>query len=398
MLFEYKAVDQNGKETVGTIDAFNRVNAISTLQSQGQTILRLKPKSGSIFEIKLFQRVKTKDMVLFSRQIATLFEANVSALRAFNIVSAHINNKYFKEILEDIAQLIEQGSSLENAFRKHKNVFGEFFINIVAVGEQSGTLPRSFTYLAEYVDKAHQLQTKVRRALSYPIFVVIVFVAVIVLMMVTVIPQISGILLQSGQDLPLITKFVIASSDFLRNNIYIILVGVAGIIAGMVLYGRTEEGKRTYDSFVITIPFIGRLLKEFYLVRFAENLSVMLASSAPIVSALETISAVIGNEVYKENMKGVATKVRQGANLSSAIGSTNLFDKSVEQIVLVGEETGQLANMLKALGNFYQQKLEDTIATFIDLIQPTVIVILGVVVGLIISSVILPIYSLSTAI
>ena len=382
----------------GRLDASSRTNAISLLLDRGYTVLSLEREASSGLDIDLFLRVSKKDLVIFSRQIATLFEAEVSALRSFNLVAENMQNKYFKEVLHDVATSIEQGLSVEKALLKHQDVFGEFFVSIVAVGEASGTLPRSFSYLADHLERSTELTARMRKALTYPIFVIITFVGVMTLIMVTVIPQLSTILTQSNVELPLITKIVVGSSKFLKANIGIILVAVIGAVVGFLVYIRTEEGKRWFDTFTVTVPLLGRLFREFFIARFTQNLSVMLASGVPIVSSLQILSRSMVNVVYQDIVQDMSSQMRQGVKLSVALENQEYVSKNVARIVRVGEETGELQQILETVSNLYQKQLQATIDTLLDLIQPTVIVMLGVGVGTMIGAVIIPIYSISSAI
>ncbi len=397
MFFVYEVIDKNKNSLKGRVEASSRTSAISLLQSKGYTIVKLIDEKKSL-NIELFNKVSGNDLVIFSRQIATLFEAEISALRAFNLVSEHIRNDYFRGILNDIARRIESGSSVENAFRVHENIFGSFFVNIVSVGETSGTLSRSFSYLADYLERYYELTSRVRRSLTYPIFVIVVFVIVMFLMFVTVIPQIASILTESGQELPKITQIILGISDFLRSNVLIIFIGLISVIIGLVFYYRTSEGRKSFHRFFVTMPILGRLFREFYLVRFADNMSVMLSSGVPIVKAVDSIKEVIGNVVYEEILDDIGKSIRQGSSLSNAVASHKMLGENISQIIKVGEETGELSKMLKTVADFYQQQLTVTIETIIDLIQPTIIVFLGVGVGVLLGSVILPIYSLAGSI
>lgn len=399
MFFKYEVLNRDQQTIKGKVEANSRTNAISLLHSKGYTIINLKQESeGSAFDIKLFQRVRTKDLIIFSRQIATLFEAEISALRAFNLVAENVQNEYFKDILHDIARSIEQGSSIESSFTKYKNTFGEFFVAIVAIGEQSGTLPRSFLYLANYVERNAETTRTIRKALTYPAFVIVMFFAVMILMFVSVIPQISTILLQSGAELPTITKIVLGISDFLKNNITILGFCFVGVVIAFIWYIRTEDGRRSFDYFAVTLPLFGKLFRQFYLVRLTGNLGVMLSSGVPIVKSLDILARVMTNTAYRDLVEEVGKNVQQGATLSSSLENQPLIGKNVSQIIRIGEEAGELTKMLSVITDFYDQQLKDTISTLLDLIQPTVIVLLGLGVGVLIGSVILPIYSISASI
>lgn len=398
MQFTYKVLNKEGKEMKGRVEATNRSNAISLLQGNGYTVLELEEYSGGSMNFNLFLRVKSQDIIIFSRQIATLFEAEISALRAFNLAAENMPNKYFQGVLLDIARSIEGGLTIEKAFLKHKDIFGEFFIAVISVGERSGTLPHSFTYIAEHLERSAEITSKLRKALTYPVFVVVTFVIVMVLVMVTVIPQISTILTSSDAELPTITNFVIGVSDFMQEHLFTMVVIFLLAVASVIFYARTEDGKETVDSVMLTLPLLGPLLQEFYLVRFASNLGVMLASGVPIVSSLQILSRVMINSVYRDMVQDVASRVRQGATLSTALKGQEHISKNVVSIIKIGEEAGELKKMVMVISNFYQRKLQDTIDVMIDLIQPTVIVLLGLGVGLLIGSVIVPIYSISSAI
>ena len=396
MFFSYKVIDKQGKEIEGRIEARDEQAAVDNLLNRGYSVLSLQAeKESTDIKISFLQRVRTKDMVIFSRQIATLFEADISPLRAFNLVSENVSNKYFQEILRDISKKVEQGFTLEKAFDQHKEVFGEFYIAIIAVGEKSGSLPRSFSYLATYVERNAEIIGRIRKALTYPIFIIIMFVAVVILMLVTVIPQISTILVQSGAELPFITKVVIETSDFFKENIVLILIGMVGGVGGLFYWKRTESGQEAFDNFMVTVPLIGNLFRTFYLVRFSNNLAVMLTNGVSIVSSLQITSRVMGNKVYTRIVEEIEERVRRGVTLSAALESQELISKNVVQIIKIGEETGKTANMLKVIGDFYEKQMSDLIDTLLDLIQPIVIVLLGITVGGLIGSVIVPIYSIS---
>lgn len=398
MIFLYTVIDKEGKEFSGQLEATSRTNAITLLLDRGYTVLSLEHESKDILDINIFQKVRKKDLVVFSRQIATLFTAEISALRAFSLVSENMQNKYFQSVLVDIAKNIEQGLSVEKALLKHQNIFGEFFVSIVAIGEQSGTLPRSFSYLADHVERSADMSAKMRKALTYPTFVIVMFFLVMGLIMTTVIPQISLILTQSNAELPLITKIVIGVSYFLRDNIVFILVALISSVIGLLYYIQTKDGREAFDNFLVDMPLLKNMFREFFLVRFTRNLSVMLGSGVPIVTALQILSRGMVNTVYQRLVRDMSVEVQQGIKLSNTISKREYIGKNIAQIIRVGEEAGELQRMLETIADLYEKQLRNTIDTLFDLIQPTIIVFLGVGVGLLIGSVIIPIYSISSQI
>ena len=398
MIFLYTVIDKEGKEFSGQLEATSRTNAITLLLDRGYTVLSLEHESKNILDINVFQKVRKKDLVIFSRQIATLFTAEISALRAFSLVSENMQNKYFQSVLIDIVKSIEQGLSVEKALLKHQHIFGEFFVSIVAIGEQSGTLPRSFSYLAEHVERNADMSAKMRKALTYPTFVIVMFFLVMGLIMTTVIPQISTILTQSNAELPLITKIVIGISYFLKNNIVAILFILISSVLGTVYYVQTKDGRVAFDNFLVDMPLLKKLFREFFLVRFTRNLSVMLGSGVPIVTSLQILSRGMVNTVYQKLVRDMGIEVQQGIKLSNAIAKREYIGKNIAQIIRVGEEAGELQRMLETIADLYEKQLRNTIDTLFDLIQPTIIVFLGLGVGLLIGSVIIPIYSISSQI
>ena len=398
MFFSYKVVTKEGKEVVGRVESINRTNAVSVLLNKGYTILTLEEVRTSPLQINLFLRVRNQDLVIFSRQIATLFEANVTALRAFNLVAENVPNRYFQDILRDIAKNIESGFSIEKAFQKYQNIFGEFFVSVVAVGERSGTLSRSFTYLADYVERNAEVTSRIRKAMTYPIFVIVTFFAVMILMLLTVIPQVSSILLQSGAELPLVTRGVLALSNFFQNNFFLIIIGILFLVVVGIFYFRTDDGRRSFDSILLGLPLMGTLFRTFHLVRFTSNLSVMLSSGVSLVASLQVVGNVMTSLAYRDMVVSLSSQVERGVSLSNALENSIFISKNVVQIVRIGEETGELARMLSVITDFYDKKLQNTIDIMIDLVQPIVIIVLGISVGVLIGSVIVPIYSLAGAI
>ncbi|MDI9325320.1 MAG: type II secretion system F family protein [Alphaproteobacteria bacterium] len=396
MLYTYTALTPDGQKKEGIIDANNRTKAISVIQSTGNVLLTLQEKQQNTFSINLFEGVSKKDLVIFSKQVSILFEGSISPLRALQLISSQTKNVYFRNIIVGVSAKVEQGATVEQAFRSYKDVFDDFFCAIVAVGEASGTLSRSFQYLSSYLDKSYQLQKKIKGALSYPIFVIAIFIIIMLGLFTTIIPNLGKVISESGKELPAVTTAVLGVSKFLTENIFLVLAGLIGGTIALVFFFRTPDGKIFLGEMLSGIPIVGKLYREFYIVRFCENLSIMLQSGVSIVKALEVISSVMDNPTYRKVVEDITQKVRQGMKLSQAVGGHAQFGKEVEQIVVIGEETGEMAKMLRSVAEFYQDQLQDTITALIGLIQPVVIIFLGVAVGGLVGSVILPIYSIAT--
>ncbi len=398
MLFKYKAIDAQGSNKEGEIDAPNRDMAISGLQRRGFVIVSIKDEkeSKSIFEASFFEKVKNKDVVILSRQISTLFEAQVSALKAFTMLAANTENKLLGKKLTAIGDDLQAGVSISGALAKHPDVFSDFYVNMVKVGEETGKLNQTFLHLAEYLDRQYALTSKTRNALIYPAFVVVTFFVVMTLMFVVVIPRLSAIILDSGQAVPFYTKVVIAISNLFVHYGFFVLIFV--VLLGIWIWrlSSTEKGKAYLDSLKLSTPVVGNLYKTLYLSRITDNLNTMLSSGVPIVHSIDITADVVGSRVYKNLLKEVADGVKSGLSLSVAFEKHQKeIPRILVQMVQVGEETGSLGTILKTLTEFYKREVDDAIDTLVGLIEPVMIVVLGLGVGILLVSVLGPIYNMA---
>lgn len=398
MLFKYKAIDGEGSSKEGEIDAPNRDIAISGLQRRGLVIISINEEGAkkSVFDITFFEKVSNKDVVILSRQIATLFEAQVSALKAFTMLASNTENKLLGRKLTTIGDDLQAGVSISGALAKHPDVFSNFYINMVKVGEETGKLNQTFLHLAEYLDRQYALTSKTRNALIYPAFVVVTFFVVMTLMFVVVIPKLSSIILDSGQAVPVYTKIVIAISDLFVNYGFFVFVFLVLLGIWVWRMSTTEKGKAALDSLKLSTPAIGNLYKKLFLSRITDNLNTMLSSGVPIVRSIDITAEVVGSRVYKDILLEVADGVKSGLALSVAFAK---YKKEVPailvQMVQVGEETGSLGSILKTLTDFYKREVDDAVDTLVGLIEPVMIVVLGLGVGVLLVSVLMPIYNLA---
>ncbi len=402
MLFNYSAVDQNGTKQDGTIDAVSRDVAISSLQARGLVIASIgeaeKEKGVFSSNLVLFESVSNKDVVLLSRQISTLFEAQVSALRVFRLLASEAEKPLLQRVLTEVADDLQAGSPISRALSKHPKVFTPFYVNMVRAGEESGKLDATFLYLADYLDRSYEVVTKARNALIYPAFVIATFIIVMILMMTMVIPRISTILIDAGQPIPVYTQVVISLSNFFVN--YGVFLLILAVVGGFFLYRytKTPRGRMALGQFQLIIPYVGDLYRKLYLSRIADNLSTMLTSGISVVQATEITASVVDNAVYEEILQEVSTSVKAGGSVSSAIQGHPEIPGIMTAMIRVGEETGELGNILKTLAKFYQREVSNAVDTLVDLIEPIMIVSLGLGVGILLASVLIPIYNISSAI
>lgn len=402
MLYKYRAIDQtNEQEVTGTIEAATVDIAIASLQRRRLVIISIVVATELSFLETLVaggRKASHRDVVVLSRQIATLFHAQVSALRVFQLLSEEAESDLLRRRLEEVSQDIQGGSSLSGALGKYPDVFSDFYVNMVRAGEESGDLSNTFTYLADYLDRSYELMTKTRNAFIYPTFVIVAFIVVMILMLVVVIPKLAAIILETGKELPFYTQIVIAISNFFINYGIALAVGVA--IGGFFVwrYLRTETGKKTFAHWTLSLPYVGVLYQKIYLARIADTFNTMLTAGITAVRSVEVAATIVGNEVYKKMLLSVAQDVRTGVPLSKSMAKHPGFISGIMvQMIKVGEETGELASILDTLAKFYKREVDTAIETIIGLIEPAMIILLGLGVGGLMVTILLPMYDIASS-
>ena len=400
MNFIYKAVTGTGEKKEGTIDAINKDLAIAGLQRRGLIIVSIKgEEEKSIFKMSFFESVPMRDIVVLSRQMSTLFEANVSALKAFTMLSTNAENKLLQKKLTAVTDDIQSGSQISAALAKHPDVFSDFYVNMVKAGEESGKLNQIFGYLADYLDRQYALTAKTKNALIYPGFVIGVFFIVMTLMFTYIIPKLETIILSSGTVIPSYTKVVFEISNIFVHYGIFVLIALVGLGAYVVYLSRKPAGKQYLDGIKIHMPAIGPLFQKLYLSRIADNMNTMLSSGVSIVHSLEITSKVVGNKVYENIINEAVESVKAGKPFSDSLEQHNKeIPNIMTQMIRVGEETGGVAGILKTLSAFYAREVNDAVDTLVGLIEPFMIVFLGLGVGTLLVSVLVPIYNMSSTI
>lgn len=401
MLFTYTAIDHDGHERSGTVEAPTQDIAIAALQRRNLIISSIKSDEKSSFlsfDSSLFNKISNKDIVILSRQIATLFEAQVSALRVFRLLAAEVENKQLAIVLSTVGDDLQGGTSISKALSRHPKVFAPFYVNMVHAGEESGKLSETFVYLADYLDRTYEVVSKAENALIYPIFVIAVFFGVMGLMLTLVIPKISAVLVDSGQPIPFYTSVIIGFSNFLIHyGFFLLVLLVAG---GFYIWqlGKTESGKLLLDRVKLSVPYVGDLYTKMYLARISDNFATMLISGISVVEALDITSSVVGNAAYEEVLKQVTLDVKGGSPISDALDKHPEIPGIMVAMTKVGEETGELGRILSTLAKFYNREVSNAVDTLVGLIEPIMIVLLGVGVGILLTAVLMPIYNLAGSI
>ena len=399
MLFKYSALDKTGKKTQGEIDAINKTVAIAALQRRDLIIVTIKGESEKSFlQASFFDKVPMRDIVITSRQLATLFSSNISALKAFTLLSTNAENKLLASQLQQIGDELQAGSSISDALNKFPNTFSPFYVNMVKAGEETGKLNETFQYLADYLDRQYELTSKTRNALIYPAFVIVVFISVMLLMFTMVIPNLSQLLVESGQEIPFYTRIIIGLSDFILSYGIFIAIFLILFAAYIVWFRRNDQGKESIDRIKLKLPLVGILYKKVYLSRISDNLNTMLSSGISIIRSIEITSEVVDNYVYKGILNETEEAVKSGSSLSNALRKYEVIPPIMVQMVQVGEETGTLGSILKTLAAFYKREVDDAITTMIGLIEPIMIVGLAIGVGILLTSILIPIYNIASSI
>lgn len=399
MNFIYQALSDKGEKKSGTIDAVSKDLAVGALQRRGLVVTSIKSDDEkTFFQTNLFERVTLKEVVILSRQISTLFDAQVSALKAFSLLATNSENHFLNKKLTQVVDDLQAGYSISGALAKHQDVFSPFYVNMVKAGEESGKLTQTFLYLADYLDRQYELTSKTRNALVYPAFVIVVFITVMVLMFILVIPKLSAIIIDSGLEIPFYTRIIIGISNFFVNYGFLIVIFLIAAGAYVWRLSRSASGKVYLDSIKLSLPGFGNLFRKLYLSRIADNLDTMLSSGIAIVRSIEITGDVVGNRVYENILKDTADKVKAGSSLSDALDHHPEIPQIMIQMAKVGEETGSLGNILKTLAKFYKREVDDAVDTLVGLIEPAMIVALGVGVGVLLTSVLVPIYNIASSI
>jgi type II secretory pathway component PulF len=398
MKFNYQARTQEGELRTGAIEAATVDIAVSSLQRRGLVIVSLEPEreeSVMASSMHFFERVKQKDIVVFSRQLATLFEAKVPVVESLKVIISEMDNPIMRREITSLLDDIQGGAAMSQAMARYPKVFSPFYVNMVRSGEESGNLDETFTYLANYLERSYELTTKARNALIYPAFVLIAFIGVIVLMMVFIIPKLTPILLEVGGELPIYTRLVIGASDFAQSFGVLILLIFALLGLFLWRYYHTAPGRLAVHRFQIAIPLVGTLYQKLFMARFADNLQTLLSGGIPVVRALEITAEVVGNELYRNIILNSIEAVKGGSSISAALADHPDIPPLMVQMIRIGEETGRLDSILLSLARFYQREVDNLVDNLVDLIEPILILVLGGGVGFLVAAILLPIYNIT---
>ena len=407
MKFQYTARTKEGKLESDTLESPSLEAAISLLQNQQLVIIEVKPFEGAenvTFSALLKQlnallnRIKNEDVVLFSRQLAILIAAKVPLVQSLRVMAKQTENPNFASIINAVAGDVDAGMVFSRALAKYPKVFSNFFIQMTRSGEISGRLEETLTYLSDYINKQYLLNSKAKGAMIYPAFIVGAFIIVGVLMLIFVIPNLTSILVESGQRLPLVTRMLIGASNFMKTWGWLVFLILGAIIYFIVIsIKKSPEWRYAYDGLKLRLPIFGELLKKIYLARFSETLSTLSSAGIAISQSLEITADVVGNSVYRRIILEADEAVRKGSNISVVFSRRPEILPMVAQMIAIGEQTGKLDSILKQISAFFTEEVNRAFDNIVTLIEPILILVLGAGVGILVAAILLPIYNLVNA-
>ncbi|HNG81313.1 MAG TPA: type II secretion system F family protein [Burkholderiaceae bacterium] len=389
-VFEWEGRDRNGKAVRGELRAGGEAMVSASLRRQGILVSKIKKRrtSGG-------KSIKGKDIAVFTRQLATMLRAGVPLLQAFDIVARGSPNPRLTRMLTDIRSDVETGTSLSGAFRKHPLQFDALYCNLVEAGEAAGILETLLERLATYQEKTIELQNKIRSALIYPVAVLVVAFVVVAVIMIFVIPSFKEIFRSFGAELPLPTLIVIAMSEFFVEHWFLIFGGIGfGVYMFLESWKRSPKMQMTMDRLLLKVPIFGPLVHKAAVARWSRTLSTMFAAGVPLVEALDSVGGAAGNAVFAEATEQIQRDVSTGSALTSSMQTTGVFPNMVLQMSSIGEESGSLDQMLGKVADFYEAEVDEAVKGLSTLMEPIIIVILGVIIGGIVVSMYLPIFKL----
>lgn len=399
MRFNFKAKNDEGSLKEGSVEAMSWEAAAQILEKNGLTPISIREEkraSGLVGGFgKWLEGVNQKELVTFFQQLSTLIEARVPIVSALDTIAEQLTNRYFKIIVAEMSDDIEDGMPFSEALERHPDVFSPLTISMVRAGEVSGSLQKSITYVAENIERNYQLMTRIRGALYYPVFVLSVASLVGFLVVTFILPKITIIIKDMKVVVPWYTTVLITIGDFMSAYWPAVLMTVLAAVGAFIYYIRTDSGKREWEIIVLKLPIIGILARDIYITRFSENLSALLNGGIPVVRALMIASEVVGNQVFAKIIMKAADEVRAGGTMSTVLIRHSEIPPIVSQMIRIGEETGTVSKVLGSIAKFYGQEVDNMTKALTSLLEPILIVFLGIGVGIMTVGVLLPIYNIA---
>lgn len=396
--FKYVAKDLNAQSVMGKITADDQTSVIDELRKRNLTIISVDAvKESSLAKVSFGtkKKVKKDEIVIFSRQLATMVEAGLPIIQALDALEEQMTTPHFKTVIGNIRDDIQTGNSLSGAFSKHPRVFDTLFINMVKVGETGGVLSQVLDRVSSYMEKTLRLQRKVKSAMIYPAVVVFMAVAITILLLVKVVPTFAGIYDSFDQELPAMTQLLITISELLQNYLHFFIGGVIVLIFLLTRLYKTDKGKLAIDAALLKMPLFGELIRKVAISRFSRTLATLLQSGVPILESLDIVGKSSGNRVIELVVSDIKNNVREGESIAGPLSKSKVFPPMVTRMISIGEKSGQLEKMLSKIAEFYDDQVDAAVAGLTSIIEPLIIGVLGIVIGFIVIALFLPIINIT---
>ncbi len=399
--FNFRIFDKStNREEAGTVEADNEAQATDTLISRGYQILSLqevtKKHHRSLND--MLSHVGIKDIVIFSRQFSVMISASVPVVEALKVIATQSDKERYRRIIAEVADAVNSGDKLSDAFAKYPKHFSNFYISVIKSGEQSGKLDDALNYIADEMEKDYDMNSKIKGAMIYPAFVIVMMVAIGILMMMFIVPKLTAIIIEAGGELPIATRILVAISDFLIGYWWVVLLGFIGFVFAVRMMLKNSFTRSKFDFLILHMPIFGKLLRMIYLVRFTRSMNTLIVGGVNIVAALKVAGDVINNRFYQRLIQETIAEVEGGNSLCTVFMKTKEIPSMVSQMMLVGERTGKLDVVLEKITGFYNREIVTLLAGLMSLIEPLLMVIMGIGVGVMVAAILLPMYNVVTQI
>lgn len=396
--YEYIAVDKMGKQKKGTMEAQNEDRVKEFVKNEGLIPISVKEQNFLNKDISLgSKKVKARDLSVFCRQFNSILAAGVTILNALQMLSEQTENKTLREVTKEVQIDVEKGESLTSAMSKHRETFPPLLIHMVEAGEASGSLEIAFERMAIQFEKQAKVQGQVKKAITYPIVVICVAIIVVIVMLVVVFPQFKDMFDSLGSDLPPITKVVIAMSNFVKNFWWLLIILLGLVVLGIQTFRKTPNGQLFFSRLALRVPVVNQLTVKSASATFARTMSTLLAAGIPLVNGVEIVSKIIGNVIVRDALSGTVDEIKRGVPLSVPLRESEVFPPMVHQMTRIGEETGNVEGMLEKVADYYEEEVEVTTASMTALLEPMIIIVLGVIILFILLAIYSPILGLYSA-
>lgn len=397
-VYKYKALNQDKETLEGLVDAPSLEIAAEVLQEKGYAVISIKEEvSGEGgFQFNILNKIKPRELVVFSRQFAVMISANVAMVQSLKILVDQTESIKLKMVISEIADEVDSGSRLSESLEKRSKIFSSFYVSVIRAGETSGRLEESLNYLADEMEKDYDMMSKIKGAMIYPIFVLFGLTIVGVVMMIFVVPKLTAILTESGAELPFATRVLIGTSNFMTNYWWLLIIIVGGLIFGARFYFNTVRGREVVDFLLLKLPVFGKLFQRIYLVRFTRSMNTLIVGGVAITESLRIAGDIVSNQVYKKLVLQTIKEVEDGNSISSVFIASKEIPKMVSQMMSIGEKTGKLDVVLARVTDFYGREVNNIVANLMTLMEPIIMVVMGVAVGLMVAAIILPMYNLAS--